>query len=425
MPNRVVVGAQWGDEAKGKIVDCLAESAAMVVRYSGGSNAGHTVMVGEEKFKFFLMPAGILHPHVTCVLADGAVVDPGVLAEEIRDLKRRGIDVSRLRISANAHVIMPYHRLLDELEESRKGEGRLGTTGRGVGPAYVDKAARTGIRVGELIDSNRFRVRITHAINEKNRILSRLYDAPPLNLDEVLAECEEQAKDIRPFVTHTAPLVAEAAASEPGVLFEGAQGTLLDIDHGTYPFVTSSHPVAGGACIGTGVGPTAIHQVIGVSKAYTTRVGAGVFPTEQCNEIGDHIRERGAEYGTTTGRPRRCGWLDTVILRYSAMVNGLSSLALNHLDVLSGLDEVKIAVAYRIDGAETSFLPGDLSNCNEIEPVYETLPGWDEEIGQCESLASLPRNARRYVERVEQLAGIPIFSVSVGPVRDQTIFLQK
>ena len=374
MANIVVVGAQWGDEAKGKIVDYLAQDAVMVVRFGGGNNAGHTVTANGVEYKFHLIPAGILNPQTVCVISDGVVIDPGVLLKEIAGLKQRGVAMDNLKISANAHVIMPYHRKLDELEEAHRGAFKLGTTGRGIGPAYADKASRIGIRVGELIDAERFEVRLGAVLAEKNRLLTRVYEVEPLDGAEMLAEYQEYADGLRPYVTDTAPLVYEAARSGKGVVFEGAQGTLLDLDMGTYPYVTSSHPIAGGACIGTGIGPTQIQGVIGVAKSYTTRVGAGVFPTELLNETGDYIRERGHEYGTTTGRPRRCGWLDAMILRYAVQINGLSCLSLGHLDVLTGLETVQICVGYRDKtGAMLANLPSDLPFRHDLTPVYETI----------------------------------------------------
>ncbi len=425
MSNTVVVGAQWGDEAKGKIVDYMAQRAGMVVRYGGGCNAGHTVMVGDETYKFHLVPCGILNPDVDCVIADGVVIDPEVLLREMANLESRGHSVARLRISTSAHVVMPYHRMLDQLDEQRRGEGALGTTGRGIGPAYADKAARVGIRMHELIDLARFETRLREMTEEKNLIITRIYGADPLDVDAMLKEYAGYADMLRPYVADTGLLVSKAAGNGRGVVFEGAQGTLLDIDLGTYPFVTSSHPIAGGACVGTGIGPTAIDSVLGVAKSYTTRVGAGVFPTELMNGIGDYIRERGHEYGTTTGRPRRCGWLDTVILRYAVRVNGLSGICLGLLDVLGGLDKLNIGVGYRIDGETITDLPSDLPNRTELEPVYEELPGWQEDISSAKRIEDLPNNCRRYVRRVEELVGVPIVSISVGPGRDQTIVLSE
>lgn len=423
MPNTVVVGAQWGDEAKGKIVDCLARNAEMVVRYGGGNNAGHTVSAGGKTYKFHLIPSGILNPHVTCVIADGVVIDPGVLLEEIRGLTEQGLSAGNLRISTNAHVIMPYHRLIDRLEEQRKGADALGTTGRGIGPAYVDKAARVGIRMHELIDPVRFEKRLRDLLTDKNSILGFLYGAEPLNADDVLAEYRAYGEALKPYVCDTGTLIWQAAKNGKGVIFEGAQGTLLDLDLGTYPYVTSSHPIAGGACIGTGIGPTAIDAVMGVAKGYTTRVGAGVFPTELLNGVGDYIRERGHEYGTTTGRPRRCGWLDSVILRYSAQVNGLTCLSLGHLDVLAGLETVKIGVGYRMNGEVIQEIPCDLPHRTDLEPVYEELPGWNEDVSGARALDDLPANCLAYIRRVEELAGIRVASVSVGPAREQTIII--
>ncbi len=425
MANIVVVGAQWGDEAKGKIVDYLAANASMVMRYGGGNNAGHSVTVGTEVYKFHLIPAGILNPAIQCVIADGVVIDPRVLLTEINGLQERGVRFDNLKISASAHVILPYHRLLDELQETQRGENKIGTTGRGVGPAYVDKAARVGIRMGEFVDPARFEQRLRTVLAEKNILLTKVYGHEPLDADAILEEYRASAEGLRPFVCETALLVSKAAKDSKGVIFEGAQGTLLDLDLGTYPYVTSSHPIAGGACIGTGVGPTQIHGVIGVAKSYTTRVGAGVFPTEQLNETGDYIRERGHEYGTTTGRPRRCGWLDTVVLRYSVRVNGMSCLSLGHLDVLSGLEEVKICVAYRTDAGEVLHdLPADLPFRTDCHPIYETLPGWSEDVSEALTVDALPANVRRFIDRVQELAECPIATLSVGPAREQTILFE-
>jgi adenylosuccinate synthase len=426
MANIVVVGAQWGDEAKGKIVDYLAREAEMVVRYGGGNNAGHSVMVGDTEYKFHLIPAGIINGATVCVVSDGVVIDPGVLIKEISGLIERGLDLSNLKISSSAHVILPYHRLLDELEEARRGAGKIGTTGRGIGPVYADKAARIGIRMGELVDPQRFASRLKTVLAEKNALISAVYGHEPLDADAIIAEYSGYADWLRPYVQDTPALINRAARGERGVIFEGAQGTLLDLDLGTYPFVTSSHPIAGGACLGTGVGPTLIDGVIGVAKSYTTRVGAGVFPTELLNGTGDYIRERGHEYGTTTGRPRRCGWLDTVILRYSVQVNGLTCLALGHADVLSGLDEVKICVAYTdAEGKQVEDLPSDLPFRTDITPVYETLPGWQEELGDIRTWEALPANTRRFVERVQELVGVPVATLSVGPAREQTLLLNE
>jgi adenylosuccinate synthase len=422
--NVVVVGAQWGDEAKGKLVDYLALNATMVVRYGGGNNAGHTVTANGIEYKFHLIPAGILNPETVCIVSDGVVIDPGVMVKEINGLIGRGVDVSNLKLSSSAHVILPYHRKLDELQESRRGDGKIGTTGRGIGPTYADKATRIGIRLGEFVDPSRFESRLRAVLAEKNDLFA-VYGSEPLDADAILEEYNVYASALKPYVADTALLVYEAAASGKGVIFEGAQGTLLDIDLGTYPFVTSSHPIAGGACIGTGIGPTLIDAVIGVAKGYTTRVGSGVFPTELLDERGDYIRERGHEYGTTTGRPRRCGWLDSVILRYSARINGLTGLSLGHLDVLTGMETVQIGVAYvGADGHQVTEMPTDLVNRPEFTPVYETLPGWSEDVSGARTMEELPDNARAYIKRVEELSGVPVVSVSVGPGREQTILVE-
>lgn len=426
MANIVIVGAQWGDEAKGKIIDYLASRVAMVVRFGGGNNAGHSVMVGSEEYKFHLVPAGILNPDILCVIADGVVIDPGVLVQELAGLASRGISLANLKISGSAHVILPYHRLLDSLQEAERGEDKLGTTGRGIGPAYMDKAARVGIRMQEFIDPIRFKERLTFALREKNAILTQIYHMEPLESDKIISEYSAYADALRPYVQDIVGMVSRMARSGRGVLFEGAQGTLLDLDLGTYPYVTSSHPIAGGACLGTGVGPTLIDGVIGVAKGYTTRVGSGIFPTELLDETGHYIRERGHEYGTTTGRPRRCGWLDAMVLRYAVQVNGLSCLSLGHLDVLAGLDEVKICVAYeKSNGERLEDLPSDLPFRTDIRAVYETLPGWSEDLSGALTLEDLPRNARAYMERVQELAGVPVATVSIGPAREQTIILDS
>ncbi|MCX6358954.1 MAG: adenylosuccinate synthase [Armatimonadetes bacterium] len=421
MPNTVVVGAQWGDEAKGKVVDYLAERAGMVVRYGGGNNAGHTVTVEGATYKFHLVPCGILHGGVVCVIADGVVVDPEVLVQELHGLAAQGVSVANLRISANAHVIMPYHKEFDRLEEAAKGSSAIGTTGRGIGPAYADKASRIGVRMHDLVDEARLRKALDRVKEQKNAILTRVHGAAALDFEDIAQSYAALGAELRPYVCSTAYLVGEAAASDAGVVFEGAQGALLDLDMGTYPFVTSSHPLAGGACLGTGVGPTRIDAVLGVAKSYTTRVGAGIFPTELEDETGSYIRERGHEYGTTTGRPRRCGWIDTVVLRYSAMVNGLTCLALGHLDVLSGLDTVRLATAYRIDGEVTDKMPVDLVSQVGLTPIYEEMPGWSEDVSGVTRFEDLPEACRAYVRRVEELVGVPVGSVSVGPGREQLI----
>ena len=427
MANTVVVGAMWGDESKGKLIDFLAHDKDVVVRWGGGSNAGHTVVVPnadgtEEEYKLHLVPAGILHPNTLCVVADGVVLDPASFVGELTHLKGRGVTCENLKISGNAHVVLPYHTLLDELEEKRKGKRALGTTGRGIGPAYQDKAARVGIRMRDFVDPALFAERLTEALEFKNELLTKVYGVAPLSAQKIIDDLTPHAEALKPYVDDTALRVAYAARSGKKVLFEGAQATLLDIDLGTYPYVTSSHPSAGGACIGTGLGPTQIDQIIAVTKSYTTRVGAGAFPTEQNNPLGDLIRDRGAEFGTTTGRPRRCGWLDGVALRYSSLVNGLTDLYLGHMDVLTGFDEVKMATAYVLDGQTIEDFPSDQSRLSRCEPVYQTFPGWAEDVSEIRDYAKLPDNARRYVEAVEAHVGVPITTVSVGRRRDQTLF---
>lgn len=422
MGNTVVVGAMWGDESKGKLIDYLAHDKDVVVRWGGGSNAGHTVVVDDQEYKLHLIPAGILHPETLCVVADGVVLEPASFVKEIETLQARGVTCANLKISGNAHIVLPYHRLLDELEEKRKGAKAIGTTGRGIGPAYQDKAARIGIRMREFVDEALFPGRLSEVLELKNEILTKVYGVEALRADDILSELLPLAAVLRPYVDDTALRVAYAAKSGKDVLFEGAQATLLDIDLGTYPYVTSSHPSAGGSCIGTGLGPTQIDQIIAVTKSYTTRVGAGAFPTEQDNEIGNRIRERGAEYGTTTGRPRRCGWLDGVALRYSALVNGLTDLYLGHMDVLSGFDEVKIAVAYTLDGEQIEDFPSDQGRLCRCTPIYRSLPGWKEDVTEIKRYEDMPENARKFIETVEEFIGVPITMVSVGRRRDQTIF---
>lgn len=424
MPSCVVVGSQWGDEGKGKITDLLAEQADVVVRYQGGNNAGHTVVIGEKTFKLHLIPSGILSPGTVCVIGNGVVIDPGVLVEEMEYLERSGIDISRLHISERAHVIMPYHKLLDRLEEESRGERKLGTTGRGVGPCYVDKVGRAGIRMIEFIRPAELKNRLQEILPQKNQLLRSVYRHEGFSVEQIMDEMESYGKRLKDLVTDTSLLLDKAVRSGQKVLFEGAQGTFLDIDHGTYPFVTSSSPTAGGVATGSGIGPKAIDNVLGVTKAYTTRVGEGPFPSELVDATGDYIRERGHEYGTTTGRPRRCGWLDTVMLRYAVRVNGLNGLALNCLDVLDGLGTIRICTGYRRNGRELAGFPASFRVLEECEPVWEELPGWNGPIGEARTWQDLPENARRYVQRVAELADIPVWIVSVGPRREQTVVLK-
>lgn len=417
----VLLGAQWGDEGKGKVTDFLAEKADLVVRYQGGNNAGHTVVAKGEEFKLHLIPSGILYSDKTCLIGNGVVVDPKVLLEELNYLAERKVKIGKLRISSNAHIIMPYHRLLDELEEEARGDQKIGTTKRGIGPAYVDKTMRVGIRMIDLLDAEEFAAKLNRNLAVKNNLFVKVYGKDPLDFESIYQEYLGYAEKLRPFVTDGSLAIDEAIKAGEKVLFEGAQGTLLDLDHGTYPFVTSSHPIAGGACIGAGVGPTQINKVVGVIKAYTTRVGEGPFPTELMDEMGDQIREAGHEFGTTTGRARRCGWFDAVIARYAVRVSGISDFALMKLDVLSGLEKVKICVGYRVNGEVIYEFPQSQKVFNACEPVYEELPGWQEDITGVKSFEDLPANAQAYIQRIEKLTKTKVTLVAVGPGREQTI----
>jgi adenylosuccinate synthase len=423
MPSTVIVGAQWGDEGKGKVTDLLAERADIVVRFQGGNNAGHTIVRDGEEFKFHLIPSGILYPGKTCVIGNGVVVDPAVLIDELEALRRRGVDTSALRISANAHLIMPYHVILDTAGEATLGKLQIGTTKRGIGPCYADKAARLGIRVQDLLDAKILRKKIMAAMAPKKQSLRPFARDPKLDLHAMTEEYLRYGHRLEPHIADTARLCWEALDRGREVIFEGAQGTLLDLDHGTYPFVTSSNPVAGAACVGAGVGPADIDEVWGVAKAYATRVGAGPFPTELEDELGALIRERGGERGTTTGRDRRTGWIDLVALRYAARLNRLTGLAVTKLDVLAGIDPLRVAVAYRSsEGAVLDEFPYHQSILHGAEAVYQELPGFGEQIGECRSLADLPRAARDYLDFVAERTGIPIRLVGVGPGRDQVIW---
>ncbi len=420
MSTVVVVGSQWGDEGKGKITDFLAETAEVVARYQGGNNAGHTILINDQKYKLHLIPSGIFYKNKVCVIGNGMVINPAALIEEIEYIKGHGFTTDNLKISDRAHVIMPYHLLLDELEEDSKGANKIGTTRKGIGPCYMDKAARSGIRIADLIDRDEFEGKLRQLVADKNRMIEQVYGGKGLDVDAILEQYSGYAEVIRPYVTDTSVILNDAIDAGKRVLFEGAQGVMLDIDQGTYPFVTSSNPTAGGVCIGSGVGPTKIHHVVGVAKAYTTRVGDGPFPTELNNEIGDLIRERGKEYGTTTGRPRRVGWFDSVVVRHARRVSGITGLSLNSLDVLTGLERVKICTGYRFRGEVMESYPASLRVLAECEAVYEELPGWNEDITGARSLSDLPDSARHYLERVSQLTGIPISIFSVGRNRDQT-----
>ena len=421
MPGTILVGAQWGDEGKGKATDLLADRMDVNVRYQGGNNAGHTVMVGERTFKLHLVPSGVLYPHVVPVIGNGVVIDPGVLLAELAALEAQGISTAKLLVSANAHLIMPWHKERDKLTERYLGGNRIGTTGRGIGPAYGDKAARLGIRVQDLLDPKILRQKVEVVLKERNPLLAKVYNRLPIDPDAVVEEYTTYAEALRPRIIDTSLYLWKALRDGKQVLFEGAQGAMLDVDHGTYPFVTSSSPVAGGALAGTGVGPREIERVIGIAKAYTTRVGAGPFPTELVDGAGDVLRREGVEYGTTTERPRRCGWLDTVVLRYAARINGLTELFVTKLDVLSAFDQLPVAVAYRVDGEVTDEWPLTQTQVHHTEPVYEQFEGWREDVTGVTSYADLPRAARAYVEAVEKLSGVPVTAVFVGPAREQTL----
>ncbi|MEY9094380.1 adenylosuccinate synthase [Paenibacillus sp. RC84] len=420
MSTVVVVGTQWGDEGKGKITDYLAESAEVVARYQGGNNAGHTILIGGKKYKLTMIPSGIFNHDKMCVIGNGMVINPAALVDELQYIRDNGFSVDNLKISDRAHVIMPYHLLLDELEEDRKGANKIGTTRKGIGPCYMDKAARNGIRIADLMDAAEFERKLRHIVEDKNTLLKQVYGRDGLDADAILKEYLGYAEQLRMFVTDTSVVLNDAIDAGKRVLFEGAQGVMLDIDQGTYPFVTSSNPTAGGVCIGSGVGPTKINQIIGVAKAYTTRVGDGPFPTELSDAIGDQIRETGHEYGTVTGRPRRVGWFDSVVVRHARRVSGITGLSLNSIDVLTGLETVKICTGYKYKGEIIEHYPASLNMLSECEAVYEELPGWSEDVSNAKSLSDLPENARHYLERVSQLTGIPLAIFSVGRNREQT-----
>lgn len=420
MASVVVVGTQWGDEGKGKITDYLSEKAEVVARYQGGNNAGHTIVFGGKKYKLHLIPSGIFYKEKICVIGNGMVIDPKALVQELKYLHDQGVDTSNLKISNRAHVILPYHIKLDIVQEESKGDNKIGTTKKGIGPAYMDKAARVGIRIADLLDKEEFETKLEQNLKEKNRLFEKYYEVDGFTKEEILEEYFEYGQQIAQYVIDTSVVLNDALDEGKRVLFEGAQGVMLDIDQGTYPFVTSSNPIAGGVTIGSGVGPSKINHVVGVSKAYTTRVGDGPFPTELKNEIGDRIREVGNEYGTTTGRPRRVGWFDSVVVRHARRVSGITDLSLNSIDVLTGIETLKICVAYQYHGELIKEFPASLKILAECEPVYEELPGWTEDITGVKSLDELPENARHYIERISQLTGIPLTIFSVGPDRNQT-----
>ena len=421
MPATVICGLQWGDEGKGKATDLLAATVSTVVRYQGGDNAGHTVVVGDEVFKLHLVPSGVLHGHITPIIGPGVVVNPRTLLAEIAMLNERGIDTSKIRVSAAAHVIMPYHVALDAAREGAAADGGIGTTKRGIGPAYGDRAWRVGVRMGDLLEPDLLRRRLAAAVAEKNALLVGVYGGEPVDFDALYAEALGWGDLLGDRITDTTALVQAALAAGEHILLEGAQGTMLDLDHGTYPYVTSSNPIAGGACTGGGVGPLQITDVLGILKAYSTRVGAGPLPTELKDAVGEHLTEVGREYGTTTGRRRRSGWLDFVPLRHAIQVNSVSSIMLNKLDILSGLPELKVCVAYRIDGRLVDTWPLSVAQLERAEPVYEKFDGWTDSLGGMHSISDLPTAARRYLAAIEERAGAPISVVSLGPERNQTI----
>ncbi len=426
MPVLVVVGAQWGDEGKGKIIDLLTEKADVVARYQGGHNAGHTVVVGMDEFILHLIPSGVLHKGKTCVIGNGVVVDPAALIEEMDGLVKRGIKFEKsLFISRNAHLIMPYHKAIDMASEKLKGSKKIGTTGRGIGPAYADKISRKGIRMADLLNTERFREKLEANVGEANFLLDRFYNAPLIHQDEVYDEYLRYAERLKKHITDTTLLLGDAVSGRKKILAEGAQGTHLDIDHGTYPFVTSSSPTAGGACTGLGIGPKSINEVVGIVKAYTTRVGSGPFPTEQENSLGELLRERGREYGATTGRARRCGWMDTLVVRHAVRVNGMTSMALTKLDVLDTLEEIKICVGYKHKGKLYEEMLSDIEVLEQCTPQYISMPGWRQTTIGVKKYDQLPKKARAYIEKVSRLCGVKPSIISTGARRDETIIIEQ
>ena len=427
MTNVVVVGAQWGDEGKGKVVDIYTEFADDVVRYQGGNNAGHTLVVGDEKVILHLIPSGILHNGKRCIIGNGVVLDPEVFIREITNLKAKGrlADDGCLLLSESLHIIMPYHKQIDIAREAKSGDKKIGTTGRGIGPAYEDKIGRRGIRLMDLLDKETFARRLRENLEEKNFILEKMLGEKPCSFEEIYAEYSGYADILRRYMADTTLILHEDIKAGKRILFEGAQGTLLDVDHGTYPYVTSSSTCAGGACTGTGVSPRDLHEIIGISKAYVTRVGSGPFPTELLDDTGEQLRKAGHEFGSTTGRPRRCGWFDTPVLRYAVRLNGLTGVAITKLDVLDGFDTIRICTAYEYDGKILTELPASLQVFEKCKPVYEEMPGWRTDISSARTFADLPDNAQKYVRRLEELMGCPVVIVSVGPRRDETIVLKN
>ena len=425
MSTTVVLGAQWGDEGKGKVTDFFASSADLVVRFQGGNNAGHTIVVGENKIALSLTPSGVLYPNCVPVIGSGCVVDLGFLKKELEMLNEKNISTKNLALSANAHVIMPYHKILDELIEESLGDKKIGTTKKGIGPCYADKIQRYGIRVQDLLDDSVFAEKLNSNLNEKNNLLTKIYNHDPLSADETIEEFSEYKEMVQQHISDTSLLVSNAIKENKSILFEGAQGTLLDIDHGTYPFVTSSNTSAANAATGSGIGPLNLDRVVGVTKAYISRVGSGPFITEQENEIGDYLIEKGAEFGVVTGRRRRCGWLDLISLKYSVRVNSLSELFITKLDVLSGLEEIQLGVGYKYNDEILTDYPYDQKVAYEAEPIYETMQGWDEDITSVDKFEDLPSNAQKYIKAIEDFIGVPITFISVGPERNQNIIISN
>jgi adenylosuccinate synthase len=424
MPAIVVLGAQWGDEGKGKATDLLGEHVDFVVKYNGGNNAGHTIVIGDEKYALHLLPSGVLSPGVTPVIGNGVVVDLGVLFDEIDAIEARGIDTSKLLVSANAHIITPYHKTMDKVSERFLGDAKIGTTGRGIGPAYADKMSRIGVRAQDLFDEKILRQKVEGSLDQKNQLLVKAFNRKAVAIDAVVEELLSYTERLRPMVADTSLVLAQALDEGKVVALEGGQATMLDVDHGTYPFVTSSNPTAGGACTGSGIPPTRIDRVVAIVKAYTTRVGEGPFPTELTGADGDWLRDRGAEFGTTTGRPRRCGWYDAVIARYAARINGVTDFVLTKLDVLTGLEKIPVCVGYRVNGTTYDEMPMTQTEFHHATPVYEELPGWTDDITGARAIEELPKNARRYVEALEAMTSVSMSVIGVGPGRDESIVVR-
>jgi adenylosuccinate synthase len=425
MPAIVLIGAQWGDEGKGKATDLLGDRVQYVVRYQGGNNAGHTVVIGNESYALHMLPSGVLSPEVTPVIGNGVVIDPGVLFEEIDTLQQRGVSCDKLLVSANAHLIMPYHRALDKVTERFLGNAKIGTTGRGIGPTYGDKVARVGIRVQDLFDPGILGQKLELTLRDKNQLLTKVYNRRGIDAKQITEEYLRYGERLKPYVTDTGLILGKALDNDEVVLLEGAQATMLDVDHGTYPFVTSSSPTAGGACVGAGIGPTRITKVIGIVKAYTTRVGSGPFPTELLDSQGEWLRKTGGEYGVTTGRPRRTGWFDAVVARYAARVNGVTDFFVTKLDVLSSLDKIPVCVAYEVEGERCDDIPMTQTEFHHATPVYEYLDGWSEDISEAKNYDDLPKAAKDYIKTIEEMSGAPVSAVGVGPRRDQTLQLRE